>query len=102
MKFESAIEDRAGILTLEGPFTFEAHTPFRAHVQRLLGEAGLQRLVIDLSRVGHMDYSSMGLLLLIRETAEKRNLKMVLRRPSPPVLELLDAFHFTRIFELIP
>ena len=101
MKFDSTIEDHAGVLHLEGPFTFEAHTPFRSHMQRLLQEPGLRTLVLDLSGVGHMDYSSMGLLLLMRETAEKRNVKLVLRRPSAPVLELLDAFHFARIFELL-
>lgn len=102
MEFQSDIVDGVATLRLEGPLTFEVHTPFRAHVQRLLAVPGLRRMVVDLSEVRQMDYSSMGLLLLVREMAEKRGARLALARPSPQVRELLEAFHFTRIFDQEP
>jgi anti-anti-sigma factor len=100
MNFQRSVDGDTGLLGMEGAFTFEIHTPFRAHVQVLLDEPGLRRIVVDLEKVEAMDYSSLGLLLLLREMAEKRSMKLILRRPSPGVRGLFDAFHFGKIFEL--
>ena len=65
-----------------------------AHVERaieqLAGE-GARRIVVDLAKVGFLDSS--GVTALIR--ASRGDRELVLRAPSPPVLEVLEMAGLT-------
>jgi anti-anti-sigma factor len=101
MKFTSQIEDQTGMVKLEGRFTFETHPAFKSCTQNLLDSPGVKRLVLDMEEVSYMDASSLGMILLLRETAENRNLPLALRRPSPSVRKLLAIVQFEKIFEIL-
>jgi HptB-dependent secretion and biofilm anti anti-sigma factor len=101
MKFTSQIEDRTGTVKLEGRFTFETHPAFKSCTRNLLDSPGVQRMVLDMEGVTYMDASSLGMILLLRETAEDRNLPLALRRPSPSVRKLLEIVQFEKIFEIL-
>jgi anti-anti-sigma factor len=101
MKFTSQIEDQTGTVMLEGRFTFETHPAFRSCTQTLLESPEVRRLVLDMAGVTYMDASSLGMMLLLRETAENRNLPLALRQPSPSVRKLLEIVQFEKIFEIL-
>ena len=102
MKFTSQIEDQTGTVKLEGRFTFETHPAFKSCAQSLLDTAKLSRVVLDMEGVTYMDASSLGMILLLRETTETRCLGLALRRPSPSVRRLLEIVQFEKIFEILP
>jgi anti-anti-sigma factor len=102
MKFTSQIEDQTGTVKLDGRFTFETHPAFKSCVQSLLDHPRVRRLVLDMEDVSYMDASSLGMVLLLRENAENRNLPLVLRRPSTAVRKLLEIVQFEKIFEILP
>ena len=52
--------------------------------------------------VSYMDASSLGMVLLLRETTEGRRLALALKRPSPSVRRLLEIVQFEKIFEILP
>jgi anti-anti-sigma factor len=52
--------------------------------------------------VTYMDASSLGMILLLRETTETRNLGLALKRPSASVRRLLQIVQFEKIFEILP
>jgi anti-anti-sigma factor len=51
--------------------------------------------------VTYMDASSLGMILLLRETTETRCLDLALRRPSNAVRRLLEIVEFEKIFEIL-
>jgi len=102
MKFTSQIEDQTGTVKLEGRFTFETHPAFKSCTQGLLDSPRLGRVVLDMEGVTYMDASSLGMILLLREATETRNLPLALKRPSPSVRRLLEIVQFEKIFEILP
>ena len=102
MKLCTTMEDRTGILSLEGDFTFEEHPQFKACTLELLNQAGLDRIIVDMTAVTRMDASSLGALLILREATQARLATLALRRPSPSVLSLLTVVHFEKLFEILP
>ena len=102
MKFTSQIEDQTGTVKLEGRFTFETHPAFKSCTQGLLDTGKLDRVVLDMEGVSYMDASSLGMILLLREATEGRNLALALKRPSASVRRLLEIVQFEKIFEILP
>jgi len=100
MHFTSRIEDLTATIGLEGRFTFEAHAAFKACTREALESGPLERLVLDMEKVTYLDASSLGMILILREMAESRQVTVVLHRPSPPVLNLLEVVRFERLFPI--
>ena len=100
MDFTSRIEDRTATIGLDGRFTFEAHPGFKACTREALDVQGLEKIILDMERVTYLDASSLGMILLLREAAEARQVTIVLHRPSPPVLNLLEVVKFERLFQI--
>jgi len=101
MKFTSQIEDQTGTVKLEGRFTFDTHPAFKSCTQNLLNAEQVRRVVLDMEGVSYMDASSLGMILLLRETTEGRQLELALRRPSASVRRLLEIVQFEKIFEIL-
>jgi anti-anti-sigma factor len=101
MKFSSQIEDHTGTVKLEGRFTFDTHPAFKSCTQHLLDADGVRRVVLDMEAVSHMDASSLGMILLLREATEERRQVLALRRPSASVRRLLEVVQFEKIFEIV-
>jgi anti-anti-sigma factor len=101
MKVTTQIQDGTATLRLEGRFTFESHPAFRSVAGPLLEAQGLERIVLDMARVSHMDASSLGLVLILREQAHA-HMDIVLRQPAQPVLKLLKIVEFEKLFTIQP
>lgn len=91
---------QASRLRLEGTFTFESHVQFRSASRDLLEAATADRVSLDLSGLSYLDSSALGMLLLLREQAEMKELAVVLVKPSPMVLDILKIVRFEQLFEI--
>jgi anti-anti-sigma factor len=100
MNFTSRIENLTATIGLDGRFTFEAHPGFKACTREALESPALEFLVLDMQRVTYLDASSLGMILLLREAAEARKVTVVLHRPSPPVMSLLEVVRFEKLFKI--
>jgi len=100
MDFTSRIEDLTATIGLDGRFTFEAHSAFKACTREALESGPLEKLVLDMERVTYLDASSLGMILILREAAEARQVAIVLHRPSAPVMNLLEVVRFERLFQI--
>lgn len=100
MEFSTHTDGMTGVVKLEGRFTFEAHQEFKGATTPLLAQ-NLGAIHIDLSGVSYMDSSSLGMLLLLREKAEAKGMKVVLLRPSPSVLAIIKVVQFGKLFEIV-
>ncbi|HEX9011795.1 MAG TPA: STAS domain-containing protein [Holophagaceae bacterium] len=93
-------DTQPGLLHLEGTFNFDGHATFREATTPLLETSGLDAIVLDLSGVVYMDSAALGMLLLLRERAEAKGLKVALSRPSPTVAGILQVVQFGRLFDI--
>ena len=100
MNFTSRIEERTATIGLDGRFTFEAHPAFKACTREALETGSLEKVVLDMEQVTYLDASSLGMILLLREAAEARQVTIVLHRPSPAVMNLLEVVRFERLFQI--
>lgn len=87
-------------LRMEGTFTFESHAQFRSVSQDLLNATTSSQISLNLSALTYMDSSALGMLLLLRETAEAKGVKILLEDPSPVVMEILKVVQFVKLFEI--
>ena len=55
------------VLKLSGRFDFNAHREFRAAVDPLVADPGVNALTIEFSAVEYLDSSALGILLMLRE-----------------------------------
>jgi anti-anti-sigma factor len=95
-------DSTSGTLRLEGRFTFEWQTEFRAAAQDLVVRTDQGDITLDLASVSYMDSASLGMLMLLREKAQAKGLRVVLDRPSPTVLNILNIVEFDKLFEIRP
>jgi len=70
---------------------------FRCRLQRL---EHLRVLVLDLSKIDHLDAGGLGALLMLRRWASQQRVQIKLVDPSPVVRRVLDATHLTSVFEI--
>jgi len=100
MTFAIRNDPQPGLLHLEGTFTFDGHATFRDATALLLEAGGFPAIILDLSGVAYMDSAALGMLLLLREKAAAKGLKVALRRPSLPVAGILKVVQFGKLFDI--
>ena len=93
-------EGTKAILTLEGPFTFEAAAEFKACAHAALEHPGIAELHLDFKGVSELDPSALGSLLMLREKAESTGAQIILLHPNPGVRSMLEGVKFALLFEI--
>lgn len=96
----SSVSDHKGVLSLSGRFDFSIHRDFRANYESILGATGVKELDVNLNGVDYIDSSALGMLLLLREKATEKNIKMKLLYPKDSVRQVLEVANFGRLFDI--
>ncbi|MBF0093214.1 MAG: STAS domain-containing protein [Alphaproteobacteria bacterium] len=86
---------------LSGRLTFADHVGFRSLIA-LLDEPGLRRLVFDLNGVEFVDSAALGMLLLARDSAAGRGVRVVLRGARDQVKRIMEVAQFDTLFTIEP
>ncbi|HJW34834.1 MAG TPA: STAS domain-containing protein [Holophagaceae bacterium] len=100
MRVEIESQRNEILLQVEGHMDFPTHQEFQDASGKALEAPGVDRIVIDLTMVTFMDSAALGMLLLLRERADARGRKVVLRNPSPTILKLFSVVNFQKFFEI--
>ena len=90
------------VLHLNGRFDFSAHRDFKKAHDEALQTNGLKEIVVDLTQVEYMDSSALGMLLLLREKADKFNVGVSLRSCEGFARQILEVANFQNIFAISP
>lgn len=101
MSISSLLNQQSGqlIISVTGRFDYSLHRDFRACYENVAIE-GLQ-LVLDLSKAEYMDSSALGMMLLLKEHAEKcQALAFTVSKPSPAVLKILEIANFDKLLQI--
>jgi HptB-dependent secretion and biofilm anti anti-sigma factor len=101
MECVTVIQGDTGILRLEGRFTFDSNQDFKSQTRRLLDAPGTKKIHLDLAGVSYLDSNALGMLLLLRESAQIRNVEVKLLSPSPSVMTILEMVQFGKLFTIV-
>ena len=100
MSITSTFSEQQKTVTIKvlGNFDFSLHSEFR-NCYRYNKEDGVTYFV-DLSEAEYMDSSALGMLMLLKEHAEKTSGNVVLLKPAPKIRKLLDTVKFEKLFSI--
>lgn len=100
MHIHIEIQEKDIILRLEGRMDYPTHREFRDASDKALEALDVETIILDLALVSFMDSAALGMLLLLKEKADMRARKVVLRNPAPNILQVLKMVHFQKFFEI--
>lgn len=92
--------DQKATITIKGRFDLSKQRYFHEAYDPLLRQAGLKVLEIVMNEIEYFDSTSLGMLLLLRESAQERGKEIQLSKPSPTVAQTLEIANFNRLFSI--
>lgn len=81
-------------ITITDRFDYELHQAFR-DCYRQVSESGYT-YTVNLSGASYMDSSALGMVLLLKEHADKQGSRVVIKSPHPSVAKILRIANFDR------
>lgn len=96
----SGNENGTAVLLLSGRFDFSNFRSFRELYEPILIDADVHTIALNFKAVEYLDSAALGMLLMLREKAEKLGKKVVLVDCQGTARQLLEVAHFDRLFEL--
>lgn len=85
-------------ITIDGKFDFSLHQSFRDAYANFQGKN--VDIHIDLSKTTYMDSSALGMILLLKDFAEKNANKVVIQKPNETVNKILEIAQFHRLLTI--
>lgn len=99
MEYTHVNEDHRSEVMLRGQFTFFDTTLF-TKVREIFTTPGTELVVLNFRDVDFIDSAALGMLLLAREEAEAKNVRLVLAHPSRAVEKAFKISAFETLFEM--
>lgn len=88
-------------VTLRGQFVFADHPAFRELLEQVEGRSRLP-IMLQLDGLDFIDSAGMGMLLILRDQAAKKNLRVTLKGAHGQVKKMFDISRFETHFSLEP
>lgn len=99
MDFKIKNSPNATEILLSGRMTFADHENFRRVIAAFEGGPGHQ-MVFDLSGLEFVDSSGLGMFIIARDTAQKKNLEFAIRGARDDVKRLITVAKFHKMFNI--
>lgn len=100
MQVTTTVTDGIATLGLQGRFDFNSHRDFREATERVLADAEVKSLNVDLAQVEYLDSSALGMLLMLRDKIKASNRRVSLVNCRGPVKQVLEIANFSKLFEV--
>lgn len=97
MEFEARTTSDTVEVLISGRLEFTDHDRLRDLLE-VLDKPGARRFVLDLSELRFIDSAGLGMLLILQDEAEQRNIRMVVSKPQGDVK---NSIELARIGEII-
>jgi len=101
MKYSLSEDGNAVRVGLEGQLNFAANEEFQSLLNRLMGFKN-RKVVLELSRLSHIDSVGLGLLYIAKEDLATVGSSICLQAPKDNVLRMLELTEAHKSFELKP
>lgn len=100
MPIESQLLDNGTklIIKVTGHFDFSQHKAFRNAYDDHKDK--VETCVVDLSQAEHMDSAALGMLLVLKESAETNKATVIISSPSDNIQSILSISKFESLFHI--
>jgi anti-anti-sigma factor len=95
------VHGAVGVLKVDGTFTFQDYTTFKAATSQLLEGHWITEIDLDLSGATYMDSNALSMLIALRETGQAKKFTVKLVKPSPSILSILEMVQFEQLFPIV-
>lgn len=100
MSVMSRVRDGVTEITVEGTFSFDQHTAFRAATTEAVNQKA-RSIEVNLFEVNYLDSSALGMLLVLKEQAQAAGItQLAITGAKGVVKQVLDVAHFDKFFTL--
>ncbi|MBK5307189.1 MAG: STAS domain-containing protein [Frankiaceae bacterium] len=101
LRISEAVDGATTVLTLSGELDLATAELLRTRVRALVGRgAEVRHLVLDLSDLTFLDVTGLGALLEARRKLTGAGGSLLLRRPRPMVLRMLELLHLDEALQV--
>jgi len=100
MAINVQINDRLARIIMSGRFDFQVHRDFKDAYTPLIGNAEVNEIEVEMSKVDYLDSSALGMLMLLNERAKATNKPVSLINTSGVVSQVLEVANFSKIFNI--
>ncbi len=101
MSISTDIRGDVARISISGRFDFQVHRDFKASYTPSLENAAVNEIKIELGDVVYLDSSALGMMMLLRERAQAAGKTVVLVRPNPAIVQILDIANFNKLFKIL-
>jgi anti-anti-sigma factor len=98
MSISVQVSDSAAVIRLEGRFDFQAHRDFKQCCDSALANESVRRIEVDFDNVEYLDSSALGMLLMLKERAERKTRTISLVNCKGTVRNILEVANFNKLF----
>lgn len=91
--------DKQLIINVTDRFDFSLHQLFRDSYQQIQQPGSCFRL--NLSNASYMDSSALGMILLLKDHAEKIKGEVIIEKPNEAISKILEIAQFHRLITVI-
>jgi anti-anti-sigma factor len=99
VRYEITDDERGPTLVLKEQLTFADRDLFDGVIDKLLAR-GKRQVTVDLGGLEYMDSAGLGMLLTLRDRAERAQADVLIRNPQAEVRELLVLACFDSLFTI--
>ncbi|SCK05307.1 STAS domain-containing protein [Vogesella sp. LIG4] len=100
MPLSYQLHDTEASIHIRGHFNFSLHTDFHAACRAILASSKVHCLEINLQDADYLDSSALGMLLVLREQALPRDIRLLITNARPALRQVLAIAHFEKFFHI--
>jgi anti-anti-sigma factor len=88
-------------LQLPERFDFGYHSEFTEQYQTRLADKSVTEITLDFSRVGYLDSSALGMMVLFQKKAKSQKVPVKIKGAKNSAKEILQIANFDRLFDIL-
>jgi anti-anti-sigma factor len=82
---------------MKGRFTFNDNQKFKTIIN-LLDQPDIRTIALDFSHVDFIDSAALGMLLLLRDEAQKQDIRISLQNPNGQIQKIFELTKINQLF----
>ena len=100
MNTNVAPRELSHVIELPETFNYSNHKGFRSSYTPVLADSHVREILIDFRSTTYIDSAALGMLLMLRKSAEAAGKLVALINATGTVREILDIAHFETLFSM--
>ncbi len=101
MSISTNIQGDVARISISGRFDFQVHRDFKGAYAPSLENPAIREFELELSQVDYLDSSALGMMMLLRERAQTAGKTVMIVRPNPAIVQILDIANFNKLFKIL-